>query len=369
MPRGLIPKQPRSNQNDHAMKTTLRLLALAFILTLPTRAADWSPAASLATGRERHTATLLPGGKVLVAGGYNALSSGYLASAELYDPATNAWSATGSLATARFRHTATLLPSGKVLVAGGRDAINTIFASAELFDAPPISPILYKEGDAVPGVAGKTFTSFRVPATNEGGTVAFHGTWSGGAGIFAGGALVVKVGDMVGGYALQSLSDPVIDDAGHVAFPCKLMGAGITALNDAAVVSNAPGGTLAIVAQEGTQAADAPVGALWKSFTSTAAPGGGGGVLILGFMQQGPGGITATTDNGVWSADASGVLHLVLQEGVTVIEGLTVKNFLVLKTVSGTPGQTHAFNTNAELVAKVTFTITNDQALVRLALP
>ena len=51
-----------------------------------------------------------------------------------------------------------------------------------------------------------------------------------------------------------------------------------------------------------------------------------------------------------------------------MLEGLTVKNFLVLKTVSGTPGQTHAFNTNAELVAKVTF-ITNDHALVRLALP
>ena len=46
-----------------------------------------------------HTATLLPNGKVLVAGGYG--NSGYLASAELYDPATGTWTATGSLATAR----------------------------------------------------------------------------------------------------------------------------------------------------------------------------------------------------------------------------------------------------------------------------
>ena len=318
----------------------------------------WSAAGSLATGRSGHTATLLPSGRVLVVGGS--------ASTELYNPASNAWNAAGNLATARGNHTATLLFSGRVLVAGGGEYGSSPLASAELY----VRSLLFKKGDAVPGVAGKTFTSFGVPAINESGKVAFLGKWTGGAGVFADGALVAQVGDVLSGTAAIKLpKDPVIDDAGHVAFPCTLMGAGITTLNDAAIVSNAPGGTLAIAAQEGTQAADAPVGALWKSFTSVAAPGGGGGVLILGFMQQGTGGITATTDNGVWSADAGGVLHLVLQEGVTVIEGLTVKNFLVLKTVSGTPGQTHAFNTNAELVAKVTFTITNDQALVRLSLP
>src|SRR5581483_8529024 len=85
---------------------------------------------SLATGRYYQTSTVLQNGKVLVAGGYN---SGYLTSAELYDPATGTWTTTGSLSTGRFLHTATLLRNGKVLVAGGRNSSGYV-ASAELYD-------------------------------------------------------------------------------------------------------------------------------------------------------------------------------------------------------------------------------------------
>ncbi|MGH8094559.1 MAG: kelch repeat-containing protein [Chthoniobacterales bacterium] len=90
----------------------------------------WTATGSLATARALHTATLLPNGMVLVAGGVG--NPGYLASAELYDPATGTWTATGSLATGRDYHTATLLPNGMVLVAGGSD--NNALASAELYD-------------------------------------------------------------------------------------------------------------------------------------------------------------------------------------------------------------------------------------------
>ena len=63
-----------------------------------------------------------------------------LSSAELYDPASGTWSATGSLNTARYDHTATLLPNGKVLVAGGSGNGGSL-TSAELYDiAGPMPP-------------------------------------------------------------------------------------------------------------------------------------------------------------------------------------------------------------------------------------
>jgi MYXO-CTERM domain-containing protein len=93
----------------------------------------WSATGSLATARYLHTATLLPSGKVLVTGGLDGTpQQNLLSSAELYDPASGTWSATNALATARYNHSATLLPSGKVLVAGGYGA--SYLASSELYD-------------------------------------------------------------------------------------------------------------------------------------------------------------------------------------------------------------------------------------------
>jgi N-acetylneuraminic acid mutarotase len=88
---------------------------------------------SMASARYEHTATLLPNGLVLIAGGQDN-SNNALASAELYNPATGAWTATASMASARYKHTATLLPNGLVLVAGGQDNSGHALASAELYN-------------------------------------------------------------------------------------------------------------------------------------------------------------------------------------------------------------------------------------------
>jgi hypothetical protein len=92
----------------------------------------WAATGGFAAPRAHHTATLLPEGKVLVTGGNNSVS--YLTATELYDPATGTWSASGAMATARRGHTATLLPDGKVLLAGGASGTTTYAPAAEFYD-------------------------------------------------------------------------------------------------------------------------------------------------------------------------------------------------------------------------------------------
>ena len=99
----------------------------------------WAASGALTTARAGHTATLLPNGKVLVAGGYQRNypqdpQANSLPNAELYDPTSGTWTATGSLNAARDSHTATLLPNGKVLVAGGYNG-SADLTSTELYDA------------------------------------------------------------------------------------------------------------------------------------------------------------------------------------------------------------------------------------------
>lgn len=100
-------------------------------------AGTFSPTGSLFAARQNHTATRLANGKVLVAGGEGGTGGGIpLATAELYDPATGIFAATGPMTTARTLHTATLLPDGKVLVAGGlwTHTTRAELASAEVYD-------------------------------------------------------------------------------------------------------------------------------------------------------------------------------------------------------------------------------------------
>jgi hypothetical protein len=97
----------------------------------------WTVTGSLTVRSWRHTATLLPNGKALVAGGdadYPLLEVGR---AELYDPVSDTWTLTGSMGK-RSMHTATLLPDGKVLAAGGALHPSTSqivsLSAAEIYD-------------------------------------------------------------------------------------------------------------------------------------------------------------------------------------------------------------------------------------------
>ena len=88
--------------------------------------------------RESHTATLLPDGSVLIAGGHQGRQAAITIydSAERYDPITNRFSATRNMTVRRHKHDAVLLADGQVLVTGGSDERDgrEPYATAEGYD-------------------------------------------------------------------------------------------------------------------------------------------------------------------------------------------------------------------------------------------
>ena len=102
--------------------------------------------ASMNHAREGATATLLRNGKVLIAGGANFdladVGSRILDSTELYDPVTNTFAPAASTATMplpHWNHTATLLPNGKVLIAGGELLVEVVGGGLDFFLPVPLN--------------------------------------------------------------------------------------------------------------------------------------------------------------------------------------------------------------------------------------
>ena len=97
---------------------------------------DWATRRIVNTGdlieaRSNHTATLLRDGTVLIAGGR---STQPIASAEIFNPSTGLFSKTGSLHAPREMPAAAMLPDGRVLICGGMTTANKYLASAEIYD-------------------------------------------------------------------------------------------------------------------------------------------------------------------------------------------------------------------------------------------
>jgi hypothetical protein len=104
------------------MKTSLVVSWLLSGVAMAQSAGTFIQIGNLKTPRQFHTATLLPNGKVLIAGGYSTGAGSFQTgtTAEMYDPSNESFTATGGMIASRYMHTATLLPNGTVLIAGGR---------------------------------------------------------------------------------------------------------------------------------------------------------------------------------------------------------------------------------------------------------
>lgn len=200
----------------------------------PAATASSTPHPSLTAPRALHTATLLPNGAVLVAGGVDASGQ---AVASTFIVTASAVQAGPSLAQARVGHTATLLANGKVLLAGGEGVVAgaaSVLGSTEIYDpvagAFTAGPALATPRmEAVAVAYGSPSAQHVLIAGGSNGTTAIataedyneatnamaplaapmvQGRASGSAGLMDNGTIVIVGGDTASGPAGAEVFDP-----------------------------------------------------------------------------------------------------------------------------------------------------------------
>jgi hypothetical protein len=97
---------------------------------------SWTATGSLLQPRTSPAYTRLADGRVLAIGGedFDGVHSTYLATAEIFNPATGRWTATGSLHAPRSEGQAVTLADGRVLVVGGMNSDSTSAVNGEVYD-------------------------------------------------------------------------------------------------------------------------------------------------------------------------------------------------------------------------------------------
>ena len=103
----------------------------------------WASINGMEGVRSSSTLTLLPDGRVLLAGGtgQTASGNGVYSTTEVFDPETNSWSVGPSLSERRYYHSATLLPDGNVIFAGGIGVWVTTTGKEEIYPSNAVERI------------------------------------------------------------------------------------------------------------------------------------------------------------------------------------------------------------------------------------
>jgi galactose oxidase-like protein len=151
---------------------------------------------NMSTYRNIPTSTLLPDGKVLIAG-LNYTAGAAVSHADLYDPASGTFAPTANMTVGRLGHTATLLLDGTVLVAGGAEWVGggngtngpwSWFGTAELYHpagiqlTPKVQIVDNDTGSLTTLAVGDTF-SFQVTGAPPHSLVSVsEAGWSGSVG-------------------------------------------------------------------------------------------------------------------------------------------------------------------------------------------
>src|SRR5437879_1707545 len=109
----------------------LSIALLSTAVSISAFAATITSVGPMVVARDEHTATLLPDGTVLIAGGVDFMGPGIPLKEEIYDPHTRQFHAISGMISPRLGHAAVTLQDGRVLLVGGVRAAN---ANSEIFN-------------------------------------------------------------------------------------------------------------------------------------------------------------------------------------------------------------------------------------------
>ncbi|MHA3771210.1 beta strand repeat-containing protein [Verrucomicrobiota bacterium sgz303538] len=281
------------------------------------------------------------------------------------------------------------------------DGIDTVSAQVELRAAALLTRALLSKDSEVPGAgqigsgipAGAIFKSFGVPSINSAGRLSFTASYGASKSpselsVFVldpkavTSTLAARKGQIApgtNGALFSSFKDPLLNEAGDVAFVAAVSGGDTTKQNKDGLwicpssATNSAGTQL--VARSGAQPPGAPAGARWKSFTSVVFAGAeesntSWSLAFTAFMAPRAGGVSAANDMGLWIASPTKTV-LALREGQTLTIGSTEKklrSFAALMALPNAPGQGNGVTTT-EAVAVQAFFTDGSQAVLRVSGP
>lgn len=245
---------------------------------------------SMGFTRWGHTSTLLPNNKVLVVAGANRVGYPELNSAELFDPAAGTFSPGESMGgPVRQQPTATLLPNGEVLIAGGTNSPGSCapLINAELYvGSVPSTPPLANAGASQTVHAGSLVTLDGGGSSDPGGNVPLTYQWGfvsrpGGSTASISNSTVVNptfTPDLPGDYIIQLV---VTNSRDVTSLPATVS---ISTTNTPPVASAGPDQSVtligSIVRLDGTQSYDLDGDAIAFNWTLTSRPEGSTAELI-----------------------------------------------------------------------------------------
>lgn len=188
--------------------------------------------------------------------------------------------------------------------------------------AGSIQTIAQTGGEVPGGVNGETFSQLIDPVINNAGHLAFRAFTSGPTGVWTNrmGALapIVRGGDAApdttGGVVFADMVYPVLNNSDRIAFRGTLAVSGeVTTANDSGIWTDAPG-ALTLVAREGDAAPGTTAGTVFGQFDANSYT-----LNVLGqtaFLGRLTGAdVTTANDVGIWATDQAGTLQLIAREG------------------------------------------------------